>query len=153
MEATFTNRKALSLWFFSAVFVAIVAAFTWLVIRDGPPQGYAPLLVWTIVVVFWCAGLGLVAFAWSLPCISVHASASAVTVRWRHPTWVHESRVARAAVPPAVVVERKDSDGDPYYCAQFALRDGRTVDLLETHVREACEEACARFNATGRRRG
>jgi len=149
---TFRNCIAAFSWGITAVFMLVVVAMTCVLLRDGAPSGYSPLLMVGVLGLFWLAGLGVAAHVARQPCVrvTVHPEGH-MTITWRYPVWMVTRDVPPAEVPPAAVVESRDSDGDPYFHAQVVLTDGTPVDLTEGHDREACRAACDRFNAAVRR--
>lgn len=149
------NRVAAFAWAFSAFFLLVVAAFTFLLIRDGPPPGYSATASGALLAAFWLVGLGLAAYASSRPQLRVSMEPGGVTVvTWRYPL----RRLSRT-VPPeqlgsATVVRSQDDEGEPYYSARVALADGTAIDLLEGHDRDSCDAVCRRFNESlARHRG
>lgn len=141
------NRVAIFAWIFAGVFLVMVAVFTALLVRDGPPPGYSATAMSALLAAFWLAGLGLAAFASSKPYVRVAVTPDGLTVvTWRYPF----SRVSRTVrterVMPATVVESQDDEGAPYFLARATLADGTTVDLGEGHDRDTCEDLCTRFN-------
>ena len=151
----FRNRMPLVIWIFMAIWMAFLIAMTYVTARDGPPPGYAPATIHAVLACFWIAGIGVCGWACTQRLLRVVvADSGALDITWRSPVWVERRRVEAADVPPAIVVDGKDSDGDPYFKCCVALADGVTLDLAESHSRPDVEAAAARFNAVaGRRRG
>jgi hypothetical protein len=151
-RATFRNRTAWALWIFTAIWMTCLVAMTWVVVRDGPPDGHSVATVAAIGTLFWAAGIGLSTWTCTFRVLRVDVQDSgALDVVWRSPVRVERRRVEARDVPPAAIVGGKDSDGDPYYHCRVTLADGATLDLAEGHARPPIEETAARFNAATRR--
>ena len=118
MTAIFRTRLAAFLWGFAAVWVTMLIAMTYVVLRDGPPEGISAPMVAIVMCLFWVAGIGLVAFVSTKP-----------------------------SVRPATVVDSRDSDGDPYFFARVNTIDGEPIDITEGHSQPDCEQACEQFNS------
>ena len=145
---TFRNNVAAFLWGFSAIFLVLVAAMTYVFIRDGAPFGYSPIIVTGVLALFWIGAVGLTAFSTSKHCLRVTVqSDSRVSITWRFPFRKEERMVARTDIAPATVVESTDDEGDPYFYARVPIQDGTMIDIAEGHRRASCEATCIRFNA------
>ena len=68
---TFRNNLAAYLWGFSAVFLMFVAAMTYVLIRDGVPPRYPPIIIAATMVIFWMGAVGFAIFAVSKHCLRV----------------------------------------------------------------------------------
>ena len=138
---------ALFLWGFAAVWLALLAAMTYVVVRDGPPAGTSATMVVAIMGTFWLFGIGLVAFVTTKPCFSVSVDqGNRVSATWRYPHKVVRKELRAASVTPAGVVDSQDSEGGPYFYARVQSAAGDSIDIAEGHDRSACEQACERFN-------
>lgn len=148
----FTNYKPTFLWGFAAIFTLIVAAMTYVLIRDGTPSGSSFEIMFGVMALFWFGAIGLATYATSQPCQKVAVQADGrVSVSWLYPFKVKIRSFPGTAIGPAQVIESQDDEGDPYYYARIGLTDGATVTLKESHQRESCEESCKLFNsATGK---
>lgn len=147
MPVTFQNRTAIFLWGFTVAWIGMLCAMTYVLVRDGAPDGHSVAATVLVAAVFWAAGIGLAFFAASKPCYFVAVyRGSRIAATWRYPHKVICKVVPRPQVEPALVVDSKDSDGDPYYFARAALLQGEPLDIAESHAREVCEKACHRFN-------
>ncbi len=145
---------AWAVWIFMALWMTFLVAMTWVAIRDGPPKGYSVATTAAIGAFFWSAGLGGSWWAATHRVLRVDVRDSgALDVTWRSPLGAERRRVEARDVPAAVVVESKDSDGDPLFTCRVTLRDGTPLDLAEGPARESIEETSTRFNAATRRRG
>jgi hypothetical protein len=150
---TFRNRVAWAIWIFMALWMTFLIAMTWVVIRDGPPDGQSPTTIAAVLAFFWVGGLTVSTWACTIRILRVDVSDSgALDIVWRSPLRAERRRVEALDVPPAVVVDGKDSDGDPYFTCRVTLADGTALDLAEGHARPPVEDAAARFNGITRRR-
>jgi hypothetical protein len=70
-RATFRNRMAWALWIFAAIWMTFLLAMTWVVFRDGPPDGHSVATTAAIGALFWAAGIGL--SMWTLDLAEGHA--------------------------------------------------------------------------------
>ena len=148
---TFRNRMAWVLWIFMAIWMAFLCAFTWIVVRDGPPDGYSPATTLAILSFFWIGGLGASWWAASIRLLRVDVSdGGALEIAWRSPFRTERRRVEAAHVPSASLVECRDSDGDPYFVCRVTLADGMALDLAEWHDPPSVERLVDRFNACRR---
>ncbi|MEO8675556.1 MAG: hypothetical protein ABI569_08255 [Casimicrobiaceae bacterium] len=146
---TFQNRLGLFLWGFAAVWLTMLFAMTYLVLRDGPPDGHSVPTTVLIMAFFWTGGIGLVTYVSRQPCFFVTVEdGTRVSVTWRYPHKVVRKVFASAQVLPATIVKCEDSEGGPYFVARVNTVAGESVDLAEGRNRGACERARARFNAT-----
>lgn len=152
----FRNRTAIFGWSIAILFLAGCMLFTWLVIRDGPgsvpiyppdiPGKWPGWLVLLVLLGFWVAGAGALAYVAEIPCVQASILPDG-SVHVLHRYLFHAERfmVRDDAVAPAVLSEEFDGDGDPYYRVRWA--SGRSdVVLAEGHDRERCYEVCELFN-------
>ena len=147
----FRNRMAWAVWIFAAIWMTFLVAMTWVVVRDGPPDGHSVATTAAIGALFWAGGIGLSMWVCTFRALRVEVQDSgAVDVVWRSPVRVERRRLEARDVAPAVVVAGRDSDGDPYYYCRVTLADGATLDLAEGHARRPIEETAARFNTATR---
>jgi hypothetical protein len=143
----FRNRKAAFLWGFMAAFMALLAAMSYVLLRDGPPPGYSLEFLTTVMGIFWIGGLGGCCFAASHPCVTVTVQPhSSVLITHSYPFRREQQDVPTDQVVSAGVVESPDDEGNPYFFARAKLIGGLSVDLFESHDRHRCESECARFN-------
>ena len=141
------NRASAFIWAFALVWMTLLIAFTAVLVRDGPPEGYSLLSTSTILGVFWLGGLALGKFAATKACFyaSVH-SEDGLTLIWRYPLKTIRTKIPTSLVVAPVVVEGKDSEGDPYFFARLVLPNGDNFDLAQGHVRVQCEAVCEAFD-------
>lgn len=143
----FRNRSAACLWGFAVVWLGMLGAMSYVLVRDGPPPAYSATTTLVIGSLFWLGGIVLLGVAVSSPCVAVVVESPArVRVTWRYPFRTVRRTLAQDEVQAARVVEDKDSEGDPYYVARVAIAGGEAIDLHGSHDRAAREAACARFN-------
>ena len=148
---TFRNRMAWVLWIFVAIWMTFLVAMTWVVVRDGPPDGHSVATTAAVGAFFWAGGIGLSTWACMVRLLHVDVrEGGALDVVWRSPVRVERRRVEAREVRPAVIVDDEDSDGDPYYRCRVTLADGATLDLAEGHQRPPIEEVATRFNTATR---
>lgn len=145
---TFRNNLAAFLWSFSAFFLLFVAAMTYVLIRDGAPSGYPPIVLAAALSIFWIGAVGFTAFALSKHCLCVTVLPdSRVSIAWRFPFKKKERTVTRAEIAPAKVFESLDDEGVPYLHVHVPLHEGTTINIVEGHDRATCVAICTRFNA------
>jgi hypothetical protein len=145
-QVIFKNRMAMFVWGFSLVWLIMLTMFTWLLVRDGPPDGYSGELMWAVVGLFWVGGAGLTGFALSKACYQVSvAPKGGVTFTWQYPHRRIRKTYERSQLTKPIVVEDRDSDGDPYFYTRLELPDGSLADLAEGHDQHSCELASDRF--------
>lgn len=134
----FSNNKAVILWVFMALWLAMLASFTFLFWCDGGDPELGGFGV-VILAVFWLAGLGALSWAFGHPRIRVTVAGGEVVAResW---LWGHsERRFATAEVAAPEIVQSIDSDGDPYFSCQLTLPGGGTLSVAESHLRPQVE--------------
>lgn len=142
----FHNRGAVFIWGFAAVWLGMLGMMSYLLHRDGFSNAHSEAVGLLVIGAFWVAGAGLVLLVMSKPIYSVHVHAnSGIAVRWQYPHRVVHEVIPRSRLVRAIVVE-SDSDSGLYYFARVVVRGGKPVNLVEGHQREACEQACTRFN-------
>lgn len=145
-ERMFSNRMAAVLWGFALIWVTMLALFTYVMVRDGAPEGYSAGVMWAIIAVFWLAGAGLAAYAAAKPCFFVTiGSDGLVRFLWRYPHRSEREAHPAADLAPPTLVETVDDEGAPYFQTDLTLPGGRTFRLAEGHDRARCEAAIARF--------
>lgn len=84
--AIFRNRIAAFSWGVAAVFLFFLGAMTGILFRDGPPDGFSHALTYGILLVFWAAGIGLLAYVAGKPGVYVAVEPNrAVSIVWRYP--------------------------------------------------------------------
>ena len=144
--AHFKRHDALALWLFAAVWLAMLTAFTYIVIRDGqiPQLGY-----WGIpaMAAFWFCGIGLAGHAAKLPCITFIVGRDAVEIRERFPFYSRRKRYAAAQVSVDHIAEEKDSDGDRYFNFSILIDGGRKLEPSQSILRTEVEADRLRFLA------
>lgn len=66
---TFRNNVAAFPWGFSAIFLVLVAAMTYVFIRDETPLGYSPIIVTGAMALFWIGAVGCTASSTRKHCL------------------------------------------------------------------------------------
>jgi len=140
------NYSAIALWLFMAVWLAMLACFTYLFARDGSPPEVGLFGV-PLLALFWVAGLGAGAWAFSHPLIRVTVSPEAVVARERWPWRARERRYRVGDVAAPDLVDGKDGDGDPYFKCLLALPDGSSLTVAEGNGRRSVEAVQQRLAA------
>lgn len=144
----FQNRRAAFLWGFAALWLGLLAAMTWVTVRDGPPDGYSVHATLVVGAFFWLFGLGLLSFIAEKPCyrLSIRGDGQ-VELRWRYPFHARRKTLSLAQLMPAEVIDTRDSEGDPYFLARVRSHEGDVVHIAESAARQECEQACDTLNA------
>jgi hypothetical protein len=143
----FRNRIALFLWGFAAVFILFLTAMTYIYYRDGLPTNYSPDVALVVIVVLWLGGIGLVTYVSGKPCIFVTVIPNKrILIIWQYPFKKVRREVSCKDITPAVVVESRDDEDNPYFYARVSLSDGEKFDITESHDRKKCEVVCTSFN-------
>lgn len=143
----FRNRIALFQWVFAALWVAMLGAMTWLLATQGPPPGYSMVSTAAIMLAFWMAGAGLIAYVGRKSCTTVAVGpGEAVACTRRYPFRVERWKLSCKSISRAELVESVDDESDPYFYSRIKAAGGLMFDLAESHSREYCEAVCERFN-------
>jgi hypothetical protein len=143
----FRNRTACALWIFMAIWMTFLILMTYVLFRDGPPDGHSWLTMGGVLGFFWLAGLGASTYAARQRALRVDVDAlGGLDITWYSPFGAERRRVEARQVQ-ATVVECRDSDGDPYYVCRVQLSDGTELDLSEGHDRPSIQRTADRFNA------
>jgi hypothetical protein len=133
-----SNNMAIALWIFMAVWLAMLCCFTYLFARDGSPPEVGVFGL-PLLGLFWLAGIGVGAWAFSHPLIRVGVSPQGVVVRERWLWRARERRYAVAALAAPATVVGTDSDGDPYFKCVLTLPGGEALTVAESHARPPVE--------------
>lgn len=123
----------------------MLLAFSAILFRNGPPEGYSLQTTAVVLSLFWIGGLMLGRFAIDKPCYYASIQNDELTVVWRYPLKTVRRSFPIGLVEPPVVVEGRDSEGDSYFYARLMLPNGSAFDLGESHIRSVCERACENF--------
>lgn len=143
----FRNNTAAAVWIIVAVWLAMLACFTYLAWRDGgiPQVGR---WAWPLLGLFWLCGIGAATWAASFPLIRLDLSADGVRVRERYPLRIEDKRyLARDLRAPRIETAR-DNDGDERFDAVLDLPNDRRVVVIESADRESAERRCAELLAS-----
>jgi hypothetical protein len=146
----FKNCKPAFAWGIALFCVFVAAAMTFLFLTKGPPDGYTPQTMTTILAVIWVFLLGGTSYAFSQPCTLLTVpQCKTIRVVLLYPFGRQVHHFLKSETKPALLVETKDSEGDPYYKAAFTLpgRDPLTIVLFESHDKQTCQDKCNQFNA------
>ena len=153
----FTNRMAAFVWGFTLCWFGMLVLFSYIMLRDGPHSEWQVL----VLAAFWIGGLVLVIQSMSSPVVRTTATPTELSVKWIYPHKITRHVYAAKDCSHARVVERKDSEGDPYFFARvpvqsqssvgemlaFILNEyGMAVNLGEGHSKEHCQSLCDDFN-------
>ncbi|HSX60881.1 MAG TPA: hypothetical protein VLF18_11830 [Tahibacter sp.] len=137
----FRNDTAAVVWIMVAVWIAMLACFSYVAWRDGgiPQVGR---WAWPLLGLFWLCGVGAAAWAAGMPLVRIELSAEGLRVRERYPLRVDERRyLARDLSSPRIEATR-DSDGDERFDAVLDLPGNRRVVVLESSDRASVERRC-----------
>jgi hypothetical protein len=145
-EVTYRNDLALFLWGFACFFLLGVAAMTYVTVRDGAPAGYSTSFVATVLMAFWVSGLGLAAFAFNRPRISITIQPLGVLVAKQYPFSKTSRQVPHDQVASATLIETTDDESAPYFICRVELANGEAFDIAEGRSREDCEQVRATLN-------
>ena len=141
----FRNRMAAFGWGFMILWLAMLCAFTWIMLRDGPPPQQPQLSV-AALLLFWLVGVPVAAQLFAKPIVHVRVRGRGrVSIRKRYLIGSVEHEISQRGTAEVRVVESSDSDGDPYFHARLRIDDGSELDIWEGHDRAQAEAAVARF--------
>ncbi|MCB0364459.1 MAG: hypothetical protein H6624_03625 [Bdellovibrionaceae bacterium] len=132
------NRVPLFAQIFMALWMGLLALFTYVFYRDGGFPGQEPFAV-SLLFVFWVFGLGGCGWAFSQPLITVVVDSKGVTIFRRHLWWVEARRASVQEVAVSDVIETTDSEGDPYFKCTIALQGDGPLVFVEAHDRQRVE--------------
>ena len=145
MAQVFRNRMAAFGWGFMIIWLAMLGAFTWIMLRDGPPS-QQPRLSVAVLLLFWLVGVPAAAHLFAKPIIYVRVRGRGrVSILKRYLIGSVEHEVGQRGTAEVRVVESKDSDGDPYFQARLRIDGGVELDIWEGHDRAQAEAEVARF--------
>jgi hypothetical protein len=142
---TFTNRTAGFVWAFVMVWLTLLVAFTVLLARDGPPEGYSLPTMAAALAVFWIAGLAAGGVASAKPCYVASLTPSGATLLWQYPFRRIRLGIPLDQIEAPQVVESRDSDGDAYFFVRLELPAMPPFDLAEGRIRSECDGAYRAF--------
>ena len=142
------NRMAAFGWGFMAVWLGMVALFTYIMGRDGPHPSQPALLQQGALAAFWIVGLTVAAHVTSKPCtsLSVDATGTARLVR-RTPLRREVETWPPGAVAAIEVRQGKDDEGDPYWHTVLVARNGAEHMIREGRDPEEQRAMAARLRA------
>lgn len=152
------NNVARYGWWFSACFLLMCIAFTYILIRDGAshiqiypptiPDHYPPWVMPAVLSLFWAAGLGLASYMAGLPCVHVEVDFNGVVrIHKRYPFKKEYWTLQLEEIAAVDLVEGKDAEGDSYYTVRLIALDDFFVDIAEGSDKRRCIEVQAKFKA------
>ncbi len=151
------NNIAAFGWGISILFLVMCSAITYIIFRDGfsslqiyPPDTPRFYQSWTLPVVlavFWTFGLGAACYFAKKPSVQVEVRPDKSVAIIRRFPFRKEVQVFQATeLSAAEVVEKEDSDGDPYFTVAVTHAGASSIIIAEGHVRQACEKVASHFN-------
>jgi len=153
IRRVFRNDKAVAVWIFVALSIAVLGCFTYLASRDGgiPQIGR---WTWPLLGMLWLFGAAAASGTTKLRLLRIELSAEGIEVRERFPLHVRTARY-RARDLRAPHVERVvDSDGDERFDCVLDLPGERRVVIAESadraSVQRRCDELLASLRAVCR---
>lgn len=142
---TIRNHMAAWGWLIMSAFLLMLLLMTGVALYEGTPEGYEPLHIWVILVLFWVFGLAAGSWVFSRPLIKLIIRSREIRVVKRT-LFKTEKRLYNAVdVISSEVVKTMDSEGDPYFIARIAFIDGFSTDIAEGHHNERCTHVLAEF--------
>ena len=145
MNRVFCNRKAIFGWAFMGVWMVLLCAFTWILVRDGPPSAQPHLTV-IVLMLFWLVGVPATAAMLARPVVEAEVRGRGrLTLRKRYLFGRVELELRQLGADAARIVKERDSDGDPYFHLRLALPDGSQIDLWQGHDQGQADAELKRF--------
>ncbi len=145
----YRNTISAVIWAFVGLWVCGVLSMTYLLWRDGTPNGDSPWFVGAVVATFWLFAIFFIRFAASRPCTWVRIDANGrIQIVQRYPHRAIRGEFSPTEIGDATLVETTDSDGDPYFICQLAVGYPflEPVRIAEGG-REHCEQIRTEFDA------
>lgn len=142
------NRMAAVGWGFMAVWLGMLALFTFIMGRDGPHPSQPALLQQGALAGFWIIGLAVAGHVLAKPCIrlSVDAGGTATLVR-RTPFGREIETWPPGAIAAIEVRAGKDDEGDPTWHTVLRTADGRERMVREGRDPDDQRATAARLRA------
>jgi hypothetical protein len=143
----FRNNAAAAVWIFVAIWLAMLACFTYIAWRDGgiPQVGR---WAWPLLGGFWLCGMGAAIWAAGLPLIRLELGADGVRVRERYPLRIDEKRYLTRDLRRPRIEAMRDSEGDERFNTVLDLPGDRRVVLVEAADRASAEQGCEQLFAS-----
>lgn len=138
-----SNNAALFGWAFMLVWMAMLAVFTWLALRDGGIPGYSALFSAAVLGVFWLFGVAGSRYFFAMPRVRLAASPQELIVE---EIWLWKRRITTLAPADAsriAITDDRDSEGDPYFKCEITVEEDRRIVVKESHIRDLVEAAQA----------
>jgi hypothetical protein len=144
-----SNRLAWFIWLFTLVYAAGFLAMLYLLPRDGLPAGDSAFKVTFFVALFFC-GLGILVWQSCTRCTTcvTQLDNKRLLVVAQYPFARISHELALRDAQPAILLQTRDSDGDPYFYTQISVGYPfkEPVKIAEGS-REFCTAARDQFNA------
>jgi hypothetical protein len=142
------NRVAAFGWGFMALWLGMLALFTFIMGRDGPHPSQPALLQQGLLAAFWVVGLAVAAHLLAKPVtsLSVDAGGTARLAR-RTPLRREVETWPPGAIAAVDVREGKDDEGAPYWRTVLLARDGGEHVIREGHDPDDQRALAARLRA------
>lgn len=142
-----SNGAPVFAWAFILAWMGALLVGTLAYITRRSSHGPAYVAGGAILGCFWLGGLAAAGFFLRIPRTTIRLDGPDVVVRERWLFATREDRFSRAEPASVVVVEDRDSDGDPYFVCRLTTPSGRVVNVAEGHRRDAVEDARRRLCA------
>jgi len=124
---------------FITIAVLMMAAFTYLYYRDGPPPGTGAWFSF-LLGFFWLGVLAGANETYFEPRTQVWHDQTEGCLIVRE-LWLWRTAEEAVGAAPPVVEEERDSDGDPRYVCWLETAGGRRIRMRESAVRAEAERA------------
>lgn len=142
------NRAADCGWGFMAVWRAVLAAFTWIMARDGPHPSRPAWLHHGALALFWLLGLPAAGHFRSRPCTRLRIGPGGAAALARRTPFRREDESWPGGGIAAVQVRAgRDDEGDPYRRIVLVGRHGRERMIRDGRAPEEQEALAARLRA------
>ncbi len=149
MRVISSNRIVWFIWLFTMVYAVGFFAMLYLLSRDGLPPDDSAFKV-TVFVALFLSGLGILVWQSCTRCTTsvTQLENKRLLIVAQYPFMRLSHELAPRDAQPAIVVETKDSDGDPYFYTQLSVGYPfeEPVKIAEGS-REFCVAARDQFNA------
>ncbi|MFH1378008.1 MAG: hypothetical protein ABIH86_04580 [Planctomycetota bacterium] len=132
-------------WAIVAAFLLMLILMTYVLFRDGAPDGNSAVFIEVLFGAFWLGGIAAAAHCFSHPILDFTADGDGIRVVLRYPWKTVRLRYSFGDINESMVFETKDSEGDMYYLARIWFKDGREIDLAEGNDRARCDKVLSEF--------
>lgn len=146
-KLVFVNNRPIAKWFDIAALTGMAAMFVGLYLYEYGVRLVGPVADIAIIVLLWLFGCVVLIRLYGPPRVRLTIDRGQVVVdeRWIGPGRVE--RFARSRLSRPVIVEDKNSDGDPYFRCTITIPSGRTVSFSESGERAVVEAERDRLRA------